>query len=318
MVWPPASARRHFLPVVAGAVALSLITLVATAVPTRASRVTELSAQLSAEAEVPTPGPAGATGTARLLIDLYGETVAPLCFDLTIEGLAEGDAVTAAHIHAGEAGVAGDVVVPLFTEAPFGELVGCLADADLDLLAQVAANPSAFYVNIHTEAYPDGAVRGQLDFTGVPTEPAFCAVYVIEQGSVDEPTDLAFPEVGETIEVIGRFDGADEVDVVVLFGDELVSSETVLLTAPLHQFSFSRTFEAGDEGVWRVVGTTDECEAVATITVSASASPTPAPQLPDTATRTTGEAPWPVWAAAIATLTGLGAFTALRRRSLSG
>jgi hypothetical protein len=61
--------------------------------------------------------------------------------------------------------------VPLFTEPPAGELSGCLLAADLELLALIDINPADYYVNIHTDAYPAGFVRGQLGYAGVPTGP---------------------------------------------------------------------------------------------------------------------------------------------------
>ncbi|MEM8493690.1 MAG: spondin domain-containing protein [Pseudomonadota bacterium] len=80
--------------------------------------------------------------------------------------------VTMAHLHLGQAGVNGPVVVDLgpgiqrsnnrvnlqITEA---DLVGVLAGMDLEtLLAEMAAGN--VYVNIHTEANPAGEIRGQL------------------------------------------------------------------------------------------------------------------------------------------------------------
>ena len=36
------------------------------------------------------------------------------------------------------------------------------ATADPALAAEIVANPSGFYVNVHTTPFPDGAIRGQL------------------------------------------------------------------------------------------------------------------------------------------------------------
>ena len=153
--------------IVAVAVALSVVATLGATATVRAATVT-LTAELTAEAEVPTPGPTGATGTAVITID---DATGEVCYELTVAGLDEGDPVVAAHIHAAEAGVAGDVVVPLFTEPPTGEMTGCVEGVDLTLLADIIANPDAYYVNIHTEAYPAGAVRGQLAVEQAPGEP---------------------------------------------------------------------------------------------------------------------------------------------------
>jgi len=34
--------------------------------------------------------------------------------------------------------------------------------ASAELAAAIVANPSDYYVNVHTPAYPGGAIRGQL------------------------------------------------------------------------------------------------------------------------------------------------------------
>ena len=63
---------------------------------------------------------------------------------------------TAMHIHEGKAGQSGDPVVDLPLDG------GCV-DAEPDLLQDIADRPSAYYVNIHTAKYPDGAIRAQLE-----------------------------------------------------------------------------------------------------------------------------------------------------------
>jgi hypothetical protein len=83
-----------------------------------------------------------------------------LCFAIVVDGI---DGPTFAHIHRGAAGVNGDIVVPL-TEPSAGNpgtSSGCVA-VDTALLTEIQNTPSAFYVNVHTGVFPDGAVRGQL------------------------------------------------------------------------------------------------------------------------------------------------------------
>jgi hypothetical protein len=112
-----------------------------------------LSADLGGGEEVPGPGDTDGFGDA--LVDVVGDGL--MCVMVSAQRV---DRVTAAHIHRGAQGVAGPVVVPL--PAPvFGHAGGCI-DADPALVADVVADPSQFYVNVHTAAFPSGAIRGQL------------------------------------------------------------------------------------------------------------------------------------------------------------
>jgi hypothetical protein len=75
-----------------------------------------------------------------------------------------GETFVAGHIHIGPAGVAGPVVQTLHTSGATTDMqildTGEAANATLG--AAICANPSAYYVNYHTTAFPGGAVRGQL------------------------------------------------------------------------------------------------------------------------------------------------------------
>jgi CHRD domain-containing protein len=70
---------------------------------------------------------------------------------------------TAAHIHQGGPGVDGGIKIGL--QIPSSGLSGSRAactTVSTTVANQVKANPSAFYVNIHNGAFPNGAIRGQL------------------------------------------------------------------------------------------------------------------------------------------------------------
>jgi hypothetical protein len=71
---------------------------------------------------------------------------------------------TEADIHAGARGVNGPVVVPLFTtpRPPDGFVSGTVTVTDPDLLAVLRSHPSDFYADVHTDQFPDGALRAQL------------------------------------------------------------------------------------------------------------------------------------------------------------
>lgn len=80
-----------------------------------------------------------------------------LCYLLEVAGL---DDFAAAHVHEGDAGKNGPPVATLQLAGDDGEDV-CM-DVDAELLRKIAKNPARYYVNVHTAALPEGAVRGQL------------------------------------------------------------------------------------------------------------------------------------------------------------
>lgn len=108
---------------------------------------------LTGAAEV--PGPGSSDGSGEAFVDLLGGNV--LCVALHVRGI---DQPTAAHIHQAAPGVAGPIVVMLPTPI-FNHSFGC-DSIDPTLYDQIAANPGSFYVNVHTGAFPNGALRGQL------------------------------------------------------------------------------------------------------------------------------------------------------------
>ena len=70
---------------------------------------------------------------------------------------------TAAHIHVGDAGVAGPVVVTL-SPPTSGVSEGC-QDVPKELAQTIKSNPEHYYVNVHNAEYLKGAIRGQLSRT---------------------------------------------------------------------------------------------------------------------------------------------------------
>ncbi|NEK86796.1 CHRD domain-containing protein [Blastococcus saxobsidens] len=127
----------------------------------------------------PTPGTAGASGTFTYRINADLEVI---CYDISVQGITppyESPAKTATHIHEAGAGESGPprIAFPNPEDDGSGTLVssGCLegpfttgvAPEGTDTgegftLAEIEANPSAFFTDTHTAANPAGAVRGQL------------------------------------------------------------------------------------------------------------------------------------------------------------
>ena len=79
------------------------------------------------------------------------------CYIMNVWGLQD---ITAAHIHQGGPGETGAPVVPLAT--PTDGTAGACVPVTAEVSAALLANPGGYYVNVHTRAFPQGAIRGQL------------------------------------------------------------------------------------------------------------------------------------------------------------
>jgi hypothetical protein len=117
---------------------------------------------LSGRNEVPAGDPDG-SGWAEVSLRPGTGTV---CYRIKVRKL---DAVTGAHIHVGAAGVNGGIVIDfaiLTADKKVWEnsivYKDCIAGIASSLLTSIKANPTGYYVNVHTTAFPGGAIRGQL------------------------------------------------------------------------------------------------------------------------------------------------------------
>ncbi|MDQ3880440.1 MAG: CHRD domain-containing protein [Chloroflexota bacterium] len=166
-------------------------------------------------------GDPDASGFAGIVVDPDAGT---LCYVVQIENI-DLATVSGAHIHEGAEGVAGPIQVTLANPDPTTGISDACADpgdynpseladaaAIQAFLEDLAANPSNYYVNVHNEAYPAGAVRGQLEvaFIGqvmvmkhlcdasIQTSADFAAVEAREQTNPTTP-DSAFGSTAETV-----------------------------------------------------------------------------------------------------------------------
>jgi hypothetical protein len=130
-------------------------------------------AALSGANEVP-PNDSRARGEAVFQLSQDGTEVS---YRLIVANLHN---VTMAHIHMGEAGVNGPVVVWLYPSGPPAQLIegrssGVLATGvitEASLVGQLAGQPlsalvdrmrnASVYVNVHTTQFPPGEIRGQI------------------------------------------------------------------------------------------------------------------------------------------------------------
>jgi hypothetical protein len=117
-----------------------------------------LSTELTGAAEVPGPSDPNGSGTATITVNPGQEEV---CWEITVEEITL--PATAAHIHVGAAGTAppNNVVVTLSAPDASGFSSGCTT-VERDLALDILRNPENYYVNVHNEPFPTGAIRGQL------------------------------------------------------------------------------------------------------------------------------------------------------------
>lgn len=130
-------------------VAAALSIWLGSATPASAAIINFVVPLSGANEVAPAIGDPDGSGIALLAIDDVALTIS---WNITVSNL---DTVILDHIHSGAAGVNGPVIVD------FGGLLigGPIADPDL---AAVLANPADHYVNVHTNTFQGGAIRGQV------------------------------------------------------------------------------------------------------------------------------------------------------------
>jgi CHRD domain len=278
--------RRLVVSALVAALALVLLTVVPVAAQ-ESFFVAELSGAAEVDAEGnPDQGDPDGTGTAGIAIDPEAGTV---CWTIEVANIML--PATAAHIHVGAAGVAGDVVITLSPPDATGVADDCAEGQDAATLQAIVDNPAGYYVNVHNEEFPNGAVRGQL--TEAPAE---CVMLAFTEAN-PEGGEVVTTTVGEPVELEGFFVGGADVNFSLFLGDEEASTAT--FTADDEGFVFVTVeFEPGDEGVWTIVASVPETECAAEVQVTVLAAPappatptpaSPAPLLPNTTSMPQGD-----------------------------
>ena len=115
----------------------------------------KIAATLTGAAEVPGPGDDNGAGLFEARVNPGTERI---CYTLAASSI---DAATAAHIHAGGPGEAGDVVLTLYTPDGDDDDSEDCQDIDRGLAQMLIQNTANYYVNVHNAAFPQGAIRGQ-------------------------------------------------------------------------------------------------------------------------------------------------------------
>lgn len=105
------------------------------------------------------PNATPATGVGLFM---YDDVTNSLSYDISYAGLLAPE--VAAHIHTAPPGVAGPVTFPLPPGNPkIGAILGFTAAQEVSLLA------GDMYVNIHTQQFPGGEIRGQISVIPEPS-----------------------------------------------------------------------------------------------------------------------------------------------------
>jgi hypothetical protein len=144
--------RRTFATLATSLLAATLAAGVATA----SNHVTTLSTTMSGAEEV---GGGDKNGKGFVTLDIFVNGT--ICWEGKVQAI---ERVTAAHIHNAPAGVDGGVFVdlePLSSDVTGNKAEHCVVTTAANAAA-IVANPSGYYVNVHTATYPGGAIRGQL------------------------------------------------------------------------------------------------------------------------------------------------------------
>lgn len=146
------------------------------AAATAANRVV-FNADLKPENEVPPVANAEKSGTGKAIVtfdltrDSGGKvTAAKVSFDITLTGFPTSTAIILAHIHKAAAGVNGNPVVNIKSDAAnaitltTGGTSLKQADVAVDpaVAQQILDDPAGYYVNVHSTANGGGVCRGQL------------------------------------------------------------------------------------------------------------------------------------------------------------
>ena len=127
----------------------ALIATLVLAAPAGAA-VKRLQANLSGSAATDPDG----GGTAKLRLNRERERV---CYTITVRQI---DDVVAAHIHRrSDSGIAVDLITAPESGNRF---TGCTEDVAKSTIRRILRRPRRFYVNVHTVAYPGGAIQGRL------------------------------------------------------------------------------------------------------------------------------------------------------------
>ncbi len=106
------------------------------------------------------------------------------CYNITSKGMIGTNGV---HIHKGAVGADGPVVI-LMNFKRFNKPGNVCVKASPAILSAIAMSPGAYYFNLHTPAFPAGAVRGQLKGMSSTTKAPVTKVPVLTTPTTKAPS----------------------------------------------------------------------------------------------------------------------------------
>ena len=223
----------------------------------------------------PALGDPDGSGQATVSVHPSPEVESSMCWWIELADIGE---PTVAHLHAGTEGTTGPVVATL---DPFhADAATCIKHDDAAVIQAIINNPSAFYVDVHTDEFPDGALRGQL--------PALGCMLRVSSPMATGPAEDVTLSADEELSVYGDF--LPDSQVLLEFRKGPVAMTVTVASDADGEFTYVHQLSAGDEGVWSIEGRVDgtDCADRAEVTVTAGAGDgrggsTGPPALPDTA-----------------------------------
>lgn len=105
------------------------------------------------------PGPGDPDGAGGVFIFMDRQT-GRFCFFADTANIST--PLTAVHLHRGMSGQSGEMVATLHGPSTDPDVSGCF-DFDRDLVRDISKNKGNYYIDMHNEEFPEGALRAQFE-----------------------------------------------------------------------------------------------------------------------------------------------------------